>query len=94
MLVIRAGIHNILVRIANLIRLLLQKQSDLGLLYLSRPFYRKLVFEIFEHIQYINKQVSVTRKCHNYRPTPGTVRNSYLYTDLDLSVCLGLLMGN
>ena len=44
MLVFRAGIHKILVRIANredsLIRLLLQKQSDLSLCCLSRPFWQ------------------------------------------------------
>ena len=42
MLVFRAGKHKLLVRIANgktLIRLLLQKQSDLGLLCLSRQFW-------------------------------------------------------
>ena len=42
MLVIRAGIEKMLVRIANretLIRLLLQKQSDLGLHCLPRPFF-------------------------------------------------------
>ena len=45
MLVIRAGMDTILVRIGKtLIRLLLQKQSDLGLHYLSRPFGRQLVF--------------------------------------------------
>ena len=41
MLVIRAGIHKMLVKIANrwtLIRLLLKKQSDLGLHCLPMPF--------------------------------------------------------
>ena len=32
------------------IRLLLQKQSDLGLHCLSRPFCSQLVFEILEHL--------------------------------------------
>ena len=51
MFVFRAGIHKMRVRIANrktLIRLLLQKQSDLGLPCLSRSFLgSQLVFEIF-----------------------------------------------
>ena len=34
-----------------LIRLLLQKQSDLGLHFLSRPFGRHVVYEILEHLQ-------------------------------------------
>ena len=34
-----------------LIRLLLQKQSDLGLHFLSRPFGRHVVFEILDHLQ-------------------------------------------
>ena len=44
LLVIRAGMHKMLARIAKgktLIRLLLQKQSDLGLHYLSRCFWQK-----------------------------------------------------
>ena len=52
MLVIRAGIHKMYVRVATgktLIRLLLQKQSDLGLHCLSRSFCSQLVFEILEH---------------------------------------------
>ena len=43
MLVFRTGIHKVLVEIATgktLIRLLLQKQSDLGLRCLSRPFWK------------------------------------------------------
>ena len=47
MLLIRAGINKTLVRIANredpVIRLLLLKQSDFGLHWLSRPFDRQLV---------------------------------------------------
>ena len=35
-----------------LIRLLLQKQSDLGLHCLSRPFGRQIVFKILEHLLY------------------------------------------
>ena len=45
MLVIRAVIYKMLVRIANrktLIRLLLQKHPDLGLHCLSRPFYQTI----------------------------------------------------
>ena len=46
-LVFSAGIHKLLVRIANreaLIRLLLQKQSDLGLHGLSMPFWQATTF--------------------------------------------------
>ena len=55
MLIIRAGIYKMLVRIAKtgktLIRLLLQKQSDLGLRYLSGPvFGRQLVFNILKYL--------------------------------------------
>ena len=51
MLVFRAGIHKILVKIVkSLIRLLLQKQSDLDLHCLSRFFGRQHVFEILEHL--------------------------------------------
>ena len=52
MLVFRARIHKMLVRIATgntLIRLLLQKQSDLGLLCLVLSG-SQLVFEILEHL--------------------------------------------
>ena len=62
MLVFRAGIHKVLVRIANreggktLIRLLLQKQSDLGLHCLPRLLNgRQLVLEVVEHLPYIEK---------------------------------------
>ena len=37
-----------------MIRLLLQKQSEPGLLGLSRHFSRLLVFEILEHLLYLN----------------------------------------
>ena len=37
-----------------MIRLLLQKQSDPGLLGLSRHFSRHLVFENLEHLLYLN----------------------------------------
>ena len=50
MLVIRAGIHKMLVGIANretLIRLLLQKQSDLGLYCLPRPFWQETSIQNF-----------------------------------------------
>ena len=43
MLVFMAGTHKMLVKITNredLIRLLLQKQSDLGMHYLSMPFWQ------------------------------------------------------
>ena len=47
----RAGFHKMLVRMANrektLIRLLLKKQSDLGLHYLSRPFWQATSFRNF-----------------------------------------------
>ena len=53
MLVIRAGNHKMLVRIANREDIdLTASQSDLGLLYLSTPFGRQLVFEILEHLPY------------------------------------------
>ena len=44
-----------LVRIGNtLIRLLLKKQSDLGLSCLSGIFGRQLMFEIIEQLPYVN----------------------------------------
>ena len=49
MLVIRAGFHEMLVRIATRADLD-QKQSDLGLCCLSVLFGRQLVLEIFEHL--------------------------------------------
>ena len=49
MLVIRAGFHKILVRIANRED---SYQSDQGLHYLSRPFGRELQFKILEHLPY------------------------------------------
>ena len=48
MLVIRAGIHKMLVRIANREELLLQKQSDLGLHCFCTPFW----LEILERLLY------------------------------------------
>ena len=69
MLVIMFGSHKMLVCIANredpdhtasektLIRLLFQKQSDLGLHCLSEPFFsRQLVFKILEHLLYIERK--------------------------------------
>ena len=56
MLIFRAGIYKMLVRIANkedpVVRLLLRKLSDLGPPCLSRPFWQAfiLVFEILEHL--------------------------------------------
>ena len=53
MLVFMAGIHKKYVRIANrkiLIRLLLQKQSDLGLRCLSMPLGQTTSVEILEHL--------------------------------------------
>ena len=55
MVVTRAGIHEMHVLVANredpdqTASLLLQKQSDLGLHCLSRPFCSQLVFELLEH---------------------------------------------
>ena len=57
MLVFRAGIHKMLVRIANrkdLIRLLLQKQSDLDLALFAQVFDRQLAFKVFEHLLWID----------------------------------------
>ena len=51
MLVIRAGIHKIIFRIAKL-GMLLQKQSDLVLHCLSRPICYTM-FQILEHLPYI-----------------------------------------
>ena len=53
MLLIKAENLKMLARIANrktLIRLLLQKQSDLGLLWLSRHFLHQLVLKFFVHL--------------------------------------------
>ena len=53
MLVIKAGIHKILVRIANgkiLIRLLLKKQSDLDLHCLSRAFWQATSIQNFRTV--------------------------------------------
>ena len=44
--------------VKTLIRLLLQKQSDLGLRCLSRPFGWQLVLEISEHLPYTEKVVT------------------------------------
>ena len=53
MLVIKTGIHKMLVRIANT-RLFLQNLPDLDLHYLSRSFFsRQLVFKILEHLPYV-----------------------------------------
>ena len=49
MLVIRAGIHKMLVRIANR-KDPIEQQSDLGLCCLSRPFGEQLVCQILEYI--------------------------------------------
>ena len=54
-LLIRVWIHKMLVRIAKretLIRLLLQKQSDLGLLCLSRIFWQAISVQNLEHLPY------------------------------------------
>ena len=45
-----------------LIRLLLKKQSDLGLHCLSWPFDMQVVFEILEHLPYV---LNVIRLCSN-----------------------------
>ena len=56
MLIFRAGIYKMLVRIANkedpVVRLLLRKLSDLGRPCLSRPFWQAIIlaFEILEHL--------------------------------------------
>ena len=52
MLVIYAAAHKMQTG-KTLIRLLLQKQSDMGLHCLSTPFYRQLVFGILEHLPQI-----------------------------------------
>ena len=52
-MVIKAGLHKLLDRIATgktLIRLLIQKQSDLVLPFLYRHFCRQLVFKVLEHL--------------------------------------------
>ena len=56
MLVLKAGAHKTLVRLANrrtLNRLLLQKQSDLGLHFLYILFFGQVMFEILERLPYI-----------------------------------------
>ena len=60
MLVIRAGIHKILEIMQTgmtLIRLLLQKQSDLGLCYLSRPFWQATTVQNFEYLPIVVYQI-------------------------------------
>ena len=50
MLVFRAGIHKMLVRIANREDPFQRKQSDIGLHRLSRPFWQATCVQILEHI--------------------------------------------
>ena len=64
MLVFMAVINNMLVRIETgktLIRGLIQKQSDLGLLFFSRPFWQATVFKIFQHLLYATKREKTPR---------------------------------
>ena len=49
-MVIRAAIHKMLVRMANREDPDETASSDLGLSCLSRPFSRKLVFKILDHL--------------------------------------------
>ena len=57
MMVFRAGIHKMLVRIANREEpdQNASLKADLGLPCRSRPFGQALVFKIFEHLTYTNK---------------------------------------
>ena len=75
MLVIRAGIHKMLVRIANrktLIRLLSQKQSDLGLHCLSMPFWcSKFQYIYLYLLKSVKYNVGMTNGVNSVQNSPN-----------------------
>ena len=74
MCVIKAGIHKMLVRIAN------RKDPDLGLCCFFRPLCRQLVFEILEHLPYTS--CCLYGKYHNLERKKYLLSEQYIHENM------------